>query len=66
MKAEQRKAILQLAQDFIILTVDGQRDEYDAAKFIVDTVQLVYLWIKRDQVYSKMILLKQRGLHESF
>ena len=55
-----------MAQDFIILTVDGQRDEYGAAKGIAETVQLVYPWITRYQVYAKMRLLKKRGRdHES-
>ena len=49
-----------------MLTVDGQRDKYGADKGIVDTMQLVYPWITRDQVYAKMRLLKHRGReHES-
>ena len=44
-----------------MLTVDGQRAKYGAAKGIVETVQLVYPWITQDQVYANMRLLKQRG-----
>ena len=50
-----------MAQDFIMLTVDGQRAKYSAVKGIVKTAQLVYPWITRDQVYAKMRLLKNRG-----
>ena len=42
-----------------MLTVDGQRAKYGAAKDIVKTAQLVYSWITQHQVYSKMRLLKQ-------
>ena len=42
-----------------MLTVDGQKDKYGAAKGIVDTAQLVYPWITRHQVYANMRLLKQ-------
>ena len=48
-----------MAQDIIMLTVDGQKDKYDAAKDIVETTHLVYPWITRHQVYAKMRLLKQ-------
>ena len=58
-KAARRKLILQVAQDFIMITVDGQRDKYVSAKVILETAQLVYIWITRDQVYSNMRLLKQ-------
>ena len=62
----QRKVILQVAQDVIILTVYGHRDKYGAAKGIVKTAQLVYPWITRYQVYANMRLLKQLGReHES-
>ena len=57
-KAARRKVILQVAQDVIVLTVGGQRAKYGAAKGIVETVQLVYPWITRDQVYAKMKILK--------
>ena len=50
-----------MAQDIIMLTVVGQRAKYGAAKGIVETVQLVYPWITRDQVYAKIKILKQRG-----
>ena len=42
-----------------MLTVDGQKDKYGAAKGIVETAQLVYPWIIRHQVYAKMRILKQ-------
>ena len=60
-RAERRKLILQVAQDVIILTVDGQMAKYGAAKGIVETVKLVFPWITQYQVYAKMRLLKQRG-----
>ena len=41
-RAAQRKVIIQVEQDIIMLTVDGQRDNYGAAKGIVKTVQLVH------------------------
>ena len=44
-----------------MLTVGGQRAKCGAAKGIVETAQLVYPWITRDQVYAKMKILKQRG-----
>ena len=44
-----------------MLTVDGQRAKYGAAKGIDETAQLVYPWITRDQVYAKMRLLKNIG-----
>ena len=47
-KAAQRKVILQVAQDVIVLTVGGQRAKYGAAKGIVETAQLIYPWIPRD------------------
>ena len=50
-----------MAQDFIMINVGGQRAKYGASKFIVETAQLVHPWITRDQVYSKMKILKQRG-----
>ena len=56
-----RKVILQVAQYFIMLSVDGQRAKYGAAKGIFETAQLVYPWIIRYKVYAKMKLLKQRG-----
>ena len=59
-KAAQRKVILQVAQDVIVLTVCGQRAKYGAAKGIVETAQLVYPWITRYQVYANMKILKQR------
>ena len=37
-----RKVILQVAQDVIMITVDGQKSKYGAAKGIVKTTQLVY------------------------
>ena len=37
-RAERRKLILQVAQDVIMITVDGQRAKYGAAKGIVETV----------------------------
>ena len=61
-KAAQRKAIIQVAQDVIMLTVDGQRTKYGAVKGIVETAQPVYPWIRRYQVYANMRLLKQRGM----
>ena len=42
-----------------MLTVDGQKAKYGAAKGIVETAHLVYPWITRHQVYAKMRLLKQ-------
>ena len=60
-KAARRKVILQVAQDFIVLNVDGQRAKYGASKGIVKTAQLVYPRITRYQVYANMRLLKQRG-----
>ena len=59
-KAAQRKVTLQVAQDVTVLTVGGQRENYSAAKGIFETAQLVYPWIKRDQVYAKMKILKKR------
>ena len=59
-KAARRKVILQVAQDVIVLTVGGLRAKYGAAKGIIDTAQLVYPWITRDQVYAKMKILKKR------
>ena len=50
-----------MEQDVIELTVGVQRAKYGAAKGIVETAQLVYSWITRDQVYAKMKILKQRG-----
>ena len=61
MKSARRKVILQVAQDVIMLTIDGERAKYGASKGIVETAQLVYPWITRDQVYAKMRLLKQIG-----
>ena len=58
-RASPRKAILQGAQDVIMLTVDGQKDKYGAAKGILETAQLEYPWITRHKVYAKMRLLKQ-------
>ena len=49
-----------MAQDVIVLTVGGLRAKYVAAKGIIDTAQLVYPWITRDQVYAKMKILKKR------
>ena len=51
--------ILQVTQDVIMLTVDGHKAKYDAAKDIVETAQLVYPWITRHQVYAMMRILKQ-------
>ena len=42
-----------------MLTVDGQKAKYGAANGIFETAQLVYPWITRHQVYSKMRILKQ-------
>ena len=42
-----------------MLTVDDQKAKYGATKGIVETAQMVYPWIKRHQVYAKMIILKQ-------
>ena len=42
MKSARRKVILQVAQDVIMLTIDGERAKYGASKGIVETVQLVY------------------------
>ena len=53
-KAARRKVILQVEQDVIVLTVGGQRAKYGAAKGIVDTAQLVYPWVTRDQVYASL------------
>ena len=50
-----------MAQVVIVLIVGGLRAKYGAAKGIIDTAQLVYPWITRDQVYVKMKILKQRG-----
>ena len=50
-----------MAQDVIVLTVDGHRAKYRDTKGIVQTAQLVYPWITQDQVYANMILLKQIG-----
>ena len=50
-----------MEQDVIVLTVGGQRAKYGAAKGIIETAQLVYPWITRDQVYAKMKILKQKG-----
>ena len=50
-----------MAQYVIVLTVGGKRVKYGASKGIVETAQLVYPWITRDQVYAKMKILKQRG-----
>ena len=50
-----------MAQDVIKIAVGGQRSKYCAAKGIVETMQLVYPWIKIDQVYANMKILKQRG-----
>ena len=58
-RASRRKIILQVAQDVIMLTVDGQKDNYGAAKGMVETAQLVYPWITQHQVYANMRLLKQ-------
>ena len=41
-KAALRKVILQVAQDVIVLTVDGQSTKYGAVKGIVETAQPVY------------------------
>ena len=60
-KASRRKVILQVAQDVIVLNVDIQRAKYGASKGIVETAQLVYPRITRDQVYDNTRLLKQRG-----
>ena len=49
-----------MSQDVIVIPVGGQRAKYGAAKGIVETAQLVYPWITRDQVYTKMKILKQR------
>ena len=49
-----------MEQDVIVVTVGGQRAKYGAAKGIVETAQLVYPWITRDQVYAKMKILKKR------
>ena len=57
-RAARRKLILQVAQYFIMLTVDGQKDNYGSAKVIVETAQLVYPWITQHQVYANMRLLK--------
>ena len=50
--------ILQVAQYFIMITVDGQKAKYGDAKGIVENAKLVYPWITRHQVYAKMRLLK--------
>ena len=47
-----------MAQYVIVLAVGGHRARYGAAKGIVETAQLVYPWITRDQVYAKMKILK--------
>ena len=57
-RAAQRNVILQVAQDVIMLTVDGHKAKYGASKVIVETAQLVYPWITRHKVYAKMRLLK--------
>ena len=49
-----------MEQDVIVLTLGGQRAKYGAAKGIIETAQLVYSWITRDQVYAKMKILKQK------
>ena len=57
-RAARRNAILQVAQDAIMRTVDGQKAKYSADKGIVETAQLVYPWITQNKVYAKMRLLK--------
>ena len=44
-RTARRRVILQVTQYVIMLTADGQKDEYGSAKGIVDTAQLVYPWI---------------------
>ena len=48
-----------MEQDVTMLTVNGHKAKYGAAKGIVETAHLVYIWITRHQVYAKMRLLKQ-------
>ena len=57
-----RKVIIQVAQDVIMLPVDGQKFKYGATKGIFETAHLVYPWITRHQVYAKMRLLKHPRL----
>ena len=49
-----------MVQDVIVLTVGGQRAKYGAAKGIVETSQMLYPWITRDQVYAKIKIMKKR------
>ena len=58
-RAARRKVILQVAQDVIMLTEDGQKAKYGVAKGIVEISHLVYPWITRHQVYANMGLPKQ-------
>ena len=58
-RAARRKLILQVAQDVIMITLDGQKAKCGAAKGIFETAHLVYPWITQHQVYAKMRFVKQ-------
>lgn len=55
------KAVIQVARETLKLSANGEKAKYGAAKLILSSAQLVYPWITRHQVNSKIKVLQQRG-----
>ena len=60
------KAICEVASEVYKLTSKGSRWDYGAAKSLLKEAQIVYIWLKRDQVKYQVKLMKKELENHNF